>query len=82
MIPARLLDEVLALPPEERRAFALRVLETVDPPIPPELDEAHYQEVLRRVRNIDEGRTKPVPHDHVMARLAAIAERARGSAAG
>ncbi len=30
MIPARLFHEVLALPPEERREFALRVLETVE----------------------------------------------------
>lgn len=65
----RLFDEVLALPPEERREFALKVLETVDEPIPPDIEEAHYQEVLRRCRDIDEGKVKLIPWEEVKAEL-------------
>ena len=69
MIPARLFHEVLALPPEERREFALRVLETIEDPAPGDIEEAHYQEVLRRVRDIDEGREQLIPWEEIKHEL-------------
>lgn len=69
MIPARLFDEVLALPPEERREFALRVLETIDEPISPDIDEAHYQEVLRRLRLIESGAMTVTPWEQIRDKL-------------
>lgn len=81
MIPARLFHEVLALPPEERREFALRVLETVDAQSPAAIEEAQYQEVLRRIRDIDEGREELIPGDIVEAELRDKLARARKAAA-
>ena len=69
MIPARLFDEVLALPPEERREFALKVLETVEEPILPEIEEAQYREVLRRRRLLEAGEMKVIPWRRVRAEL-------------
>jgi hypothetical protein len=71
MIPARLLEEVLALPAEERRELALRVLETVEDPVSPEIEEAQYQEVLRIRRLVDAGEMKLIPWREAMAELAA-----------
>lgn len=69
MIPARLLEEVLALPVEERRELALRVLETIEEPITPEIEEAHYQEVLRRRRQLEAGELELIPWEQVRDEL-------------
>lgn len=65
MIPAHLFNEVLALPPEERREFALRVLDTVEDPIPPEIEEAQYQEILRRGRELEDGKATLIPWEQI-----------------
>lgn len=72
MTSARLLNDVLALSPEERREFALRVLETVDHPTPPDIEEAQVQEVIRRSRLIRSGLADTVASEEVEAELAAI----------
>lgn len=75
MIPARLFHEVLALPPEERREFALRVLETVEDPTPADIadiadiEEAQYQEVLRRGRDLAEGKATLIPWEQIKDEL-------------
>lgn len=69
MTSARLLSELLALPPEERREVALRLLDSLDEPPSPEIEEAQYQEVLRRVRDIDEGKVELIPWQQVREEL-------------
>lgn len=72
---AHVLNDLMALPPEERRAVALRALESVE--IPPEIEEAQYQEVLRRRRALEEGTEELIDSEIVEAELRAILERAR-----
>ncbi|MCY1013325.1 addiction module protein [Nannocystis pusilla] len=66
MSAARILNDLMALPPDERRAIARRVLED---PVPPEVEEAQYQEVLRRLRDIEEGKEELVDWEIVQAEL-------------
>jgi putative addiction module component (TIGR02574 family) len=69
MSAARILNDLMALPPDERRAIARRVLESVEDPVPPEVEEAQYQEVLRRLRDIEEGKEELVEWEIVQAEL-------------
>ncbi|MDC0716872.1 addiction module protein [Nannocystis bainbridge] len=71
MDPARILDEAMALPPEQRRELALRLLDSVEEPSSPEVEEAQYQEVLRRLRDVEEGKEKLVDWEDVDAELRA-----------
>lgn len=75
MRAADVLHNLMALPPDERRAVAQRALESVE--VPPELEEAQYQEALRRVRAVEEGKEELLDHEVVMAELRAIVRRAR-----
>lgn len=77
MDAARILAELMALPPDERREIAKRALESVEDPVPPEIEEAQYQEVLRRLRDIEEGKEELIPSEVVEAELRAIIEAAR-----
>lgn len=69
MDPARILDEAMALPPEQRRELALRLLDSVEEASSPEVEEAQYQEVLRRLRDIEEGKEELVEWEVVQAEL-------------
>ncbi|WAS91974.1 addiction module protein [Nannocystis punicea] len=69
MSAARILNDLMALPPDERRAIARRVLDSVEDPIPLEVEEAQYQEVLRRLRDIEEGKEELVDWEIVQAEL-------------
>lgn len=77
MDPARVFDDLMALPPELRREVAQRALATVDDPVSPEVEEAQYREVLRRVRAIEAGQEKLVDGDIVEAELDALVENFR-----
>ncbi|MCY1054959.1 addiction module protein [Nannocystis sp. SCPEA4] len=71
MDPARIFDEAMALPPEQRRELAERLLDSVQEPSSPEIEEAQYQEVLRRLRDIEEGKEELIPWEQVHAELLA-----------
>lgn len=77
MDPARIFDEAMALPPEQRRELAERLLDSVQEPSSPELEEAQYQEVLRRLRDIDEGKEELIDSEVVEAELHALVENFR-----
>lgn len=82
MSPASLLlNQVLALPREEARELAQRVLELTDPSYA-EIEEAHYQECMRRLKDLEEGREELIPHEVVMAELREKLARALGDRAG
>lgn len=61
----RIEDDALHLPHEERSKLISRLIESLDgdDDISPEWTE----EIRRRVRELDEGKAKLVPHDDVMA---------------
>lgn len=72
-----LLAEVLALPLEERRAVALKLLESVEHPetVTRSIEDAQYAEVQRRRKLIDSGEMKLVPWEEVEAEM--LAEEAK-----
>lgn len=68
-------DDILAraldLPPAERRALALELLQTTDDvvDVDPVVEAAWYAEVQRRRRLIDSGEMKLIPWEEVEARV-------------
>lgn len=77
MSAARIFDEAMALPLEQRRELVERLLDSVQEPSSPELEEAQYQEVLRRLRDIDEGKEELIDSEVVEAELHALVENFR-----
>ena len=71
MDPAHVFDELMALPPEQRREVARRALDSVEDPELAALEEAQFQEVERRRRRLESGETTAVPWESVRARLLA-----------
>lgn len=71
MDPARVFDDLMALPPEQRREVAERALATVEDPDFAAIEEAQYQEIERRRRRLESGETTAVPWESVRARLLA-----------
>ncbi len=65
----RLLDEALKLPESERRALALRLLESVDDEPQAEVERAWVDEATRRLDDVRAGRTQPAPWAEARARI-------------
>ena len=70
----RLYEQVLALPPEERHALAVVIVDSLgidrleDYPSPDtneEIDAAWAAEIQRRIEDLDSGKTKPIPWEEV-----------------
>ncbi|MBI3725589.1 addiction module protein [bacterium] len=75
-----LLERALKLPVKERGKLAKRLLESCDEEEtedPAEVEKAWAEEIKRRVREIDEGRVKGIPHEEVMAHVRDRLKRAR-----
>lgn len=64
-------DEVLHLPLEDRSRLASRLLESLDEDDGFELGTEWSEELQRRVKEIDEGTAKMIPHTEVLARVRA-----------
>ncbi|MDC0674739.1 addiction module protein [Nannocystis radixulma] len=76
MSAARLLNEILSLPPEERRALMRQVLAslsdaTPDAPESASIEEAWYAEIQDRRRRLDAGEMTLIPWEEVRAELLA-----------
>ena len=67
---ARLLEEALRLPEEERADLAARLIESLDPQVDPDAGPAWEDEVGRRVRELDDGSVRPVPWSEARRRIA------------
>jgi putative addiction module component (TIGR02574 family) len=70
----KILQEALALPPEERGALVSALLETLEPEgdvTEQEWEAAWSAELERRARDLDEGRVTPIPLDEAMRQLRA-----------
>lgn len=69
MAVEKVLQEALALPREDRA----RVLEALQDSLDPdeERERAWATEVERRLKNLDEGRTRAIPAEEVFAKLEA-----------
>lgn len=57
------------LPDTERAELALSLIESLDGPGDPDVEEAWRLEIERRIGQIDSGEVKLVPGDEVFARL-------------
>lgn len=64
-----LLDEVLELPPEERSAVAMALLESLEGGDERVISEAWHGELLRRRESLRSGAVKPVPWAEAKARM-------------
>ena len=64
-----LLAEVMRLPPEERRALALEVLDSSEDPLRPDIEASHRAELDRRIALSDAGQLQYSPWGEVKARL-------------
>lgn len=67
--PAEILDEALRLPESERRAIALRLLDTVgDEPVE-DIERRWVEEAKRRSQAVAEGRAARIPWSEARARI-------------
>lgn len=66
-----ILAEALSLPLEDRRMLADKLRETLEDATAREaaIDDAHYAEVQRRCKLIDEGKMELIPWEEVEARV-------------
>ena len=68
MAADKILRDALALPPDERERIATVLLDSLSPE---EWEHAWAAEAERRVKDLDEGRTRAIPGEEVFAKLRA-----------
>ena len=57
------------LPEKERAELALSLIESLDGPADPDVEEAWAQEIERRVRQVEKGEAELIPAEEVFARI-------------
>ena len=67
-----LIDEALALPPEERSAVALALLDSLDGEDEAGVSRAWADEVQRRREELRSGAVRAIPWDEVKGRLSTL----------
>jgi putative addiction module component (TIGR02574 family) len=65
--------DALTLPPEQRLALALQLLDSVDLEPEPGAEAAWEAEIAQRIARFKAGESKPIPAGEVFARLRQIA---------
>jgi len=65
-----ILRQALKLPPEARAAIAGSLLDSLDETLDPEAESMWENEVLRRLKEIDEGNVELVPWAEARRRIA------------
>ena len=78
----RVEDEALHLPLDQRSKLASKLLESLDDGDDDEISPEWREELQHRVRSIDEGQAKLIPHDEVMERVKARLEQVRQAKQG
>lgn len=66
MDTARVLSDLMSLPPEERREVALRALESVEEPVDPDHEAKWLAELDRRSEAIESGADPTFSHEEAM----------------
>jgi putative addiction module component (TIGR02574 family) len=72
-----LLQEALGLSERERAEIAGALLESLEPPLDPEVDQAWREEVARRVAQLEAGEVETIPWEQVRDQLWARLSEAR-----
>jgi len=57
------------LPEHERAELALSLIESLDGPADPDVEEAWAKEIERRVRQLEKGEAELIPAEEVFARI-------------
>ena len=65
----KLFDEALRLPAQERASLAAKLIESLDDTHDEDSEALWAVEIARRLKEIDEGRVRPVPWSEVRASL-------------
>ena len=65
----KVLEEALNLPDEERADVAAALLESLDGPPDPGVEEAWREEIARRLQEVREGKVQLIPWQEVRRRL-------------
>jgi len=65
----KLLKAVLKLPAGERAAFAGSLIRSLEGKADPDVDAAWAEEITRRVKDLEAGRTKLIPWSEVRKKL-------------
>ncbi len=68
---AEIIEKALQLPPEERVHVAEQLLQSLHPPMDPELEVALAEEMERRLQDVLAGRAQTYDNDLVVAELKA-----------
>lgn len=66
---AELKEKASQLSESERAELALSLIESLDGPADPDVEEAWRVEIERRIGQIDRGEVQPIPGDEVFAKL-------------
>jgi len=66
---SELKQKAAQLPDTERAELALSLIESLDGPADPDVEEAWRLEIERRIGQIDRGEVQLIPGDEVFARL-------------
>ena len=66
---AEILNEALALPPEQRAALADSLLNSLDTEVDGDVEQAWQEEIERRIESVRNGTATLVPWEEVQARL-------------
>ncbi len=69
---AEILKQALELPPEARAAIAGSLLDSLDETIDPDAESLWEDEVLKRLKEIDDGAVRLVPWVEARRRIAGI----------
>ena len=73
----RVLEEALDLSPADRAELAGQLIESLDPEIEKNVEEAWDAEIARRLRDVDAGTAKTIPWAQVQQELKAIVDARR-----
>ncbi len=65
----QILEAALSLPRESKLELAQKLLDSVDPDAPRDIDQAWVLEARRRLEELDRGAAHTVPADQVFARI-------------
>jgi len=66
---AKLADQVLSLPCEDRIYLVDKLLRSLNSPSREEIDRAWAEEAERRIKELDSGKVKAIPGEEVFAKI-------------
>jgi putative addiction module component (TIGR02574 family) len=75
--PQKVLEEALALPPEERADLAATLIDSLDDREDEGVEQAWAEEIERRIKEVESGQVKMIPWSEARRRLRARLDAGR-----